>query len=241
MTKQHPGVRLAGLRGGQVKAAYTRLREAIVRGSLAPGTRIMETDVARWLDLSRSSVRTVLHRLQHEGFVEAHGDGPRSRLTVAPLTRDDFWELSEVVGEVEGLAAARVARRPSPDRRTIATNLRGINRRLAKAVRATPRDQLAVFRLDDEFHRTLVEAAASRRLNSLHHAVKPQLQRYEGVYFSMAERGEDSVKEHEAAIQAVEAGEPDRAHEAIRRNLVNAAAHLSQRIEALGERGAFGN
>ena len=112
-------------------------------------------------------------------------------------------------------------------------------RRLATAVKGVPRDRLVVFRLDDEFHSRLVESAASRRLSLLHHAVKPQLQRYEGVYFSMAERGDDSVREHEAVVEAIEAGDRTRAHDTIRTNMMNAAEHLSRHIESLGERGVF--
>lgn len=221
-----------------MQEAYLALRGAIIRGELSPGNRLLETDLARTLGLSRSSVRTVLHRLQHEGFVEATG-GPRTRMTVRPLTRDDFWELSEIVGELEGLAAQRVAGLATAARKRAAGDLRECNRRLAEAVRASPRDHGRVFHLDDEFHQRLVEHAGSSRLSALLQAVKPQLQRYEGVYFTMAERAPSSVREHDAAIDAIETGDVAAAHDAIWTNLVNAAKQLIRRIDSLGERGTF--
>jgi DNA-binding GntR family transcriptional regulator len=230
---------LAGLRGRQAHDAYAEIRRAIVEGSLAPGTRLLETDLAGHLAISRSSVRTALHRLQHEGFVDASATSTRSRLTVCPLTGEDFWELSEIVGELEGLAAERAANLPPAERRELVTALRGINQRLANAIGAKTRNRSMIFSTDDEFHNTLVNGSTSRRLRILHQAVKPQLQRYEGVYFTMAERIEDSVKEHEAAVDAIEAGRVTAAHQAIRRNLMNAAAYLARRIEERGEVGAF--
>ncbi|MFB6240160.1 MAG: GntR family transcriptional regulator, partial [Gemmatimonadota bacterium] len=50
---------------------YTRLRELIVRGQLAPGSRIIETDVAERLGVSRTPVRSALQRLEQEGFIES--------------------------------------------------------------------------------------------------------------------------------------------------------------------------
>lgn len=229
---------VAGLRGQQAQEAYAQIRQAIISGSLAPGTRVLETELARHLAISRSSVRTVLHRLQHEGFVDA-SNSARSRLTVCPLTRDDFWELSEIVGEIEGLAAQRAANLHSLARKELVADLRRINRRLADSTAGKAKNRSVIFHLDDEFHNRLVAGARSRRLRTLHHAVKPQLQRYEGVYFTMAERAKNSVEEHNAAIDAIEAGQAMRAHDAIRRNLMNAADHLARYIEELGERGAF--
>jgi DNA-binding GntR family transcriptional regulator len=237
--KRAPIVHLSQLRGQQTRGGYEEVRQAIIEGSLAPGARLVETDLAHDLGISRSSVRTIIHRLQQEGFVDASSTSARSRLTVCPLTREDFWELSEIVGELEGLAAQRAAALPAPARRTLVAELRRINQRLADTVREEPRDRFRIFQTDDEFHNTLVAGANSRRLRILHHAVKPQLQRYEGVYFTMADRVKDSVREHAAAVDAIAQGRGMPAHGEIRRNLLNAAHFLARRMEQRGEVGAF--
>ena len=236
---QDPNV--AGLRGQQMRDAYDQVRQAIISGSLAPGARLVETDLAHDLGISRSSVRTILHRLQQEGFVDASSSSTsaRSRLTVNPLTRQDFWELSEIVGELEGLAAQRAAALPAPERRQLVADLRRINQRLAELLREEPRNRFLIFQADDELHNTLVAGAGSLRLRILHHAVKPQMQRYEGVYFSMADRIKDSIREHAAAIDAIAQGKAMRAHEGIRKNLLNAAHFLAARMEERGEVGTF--
>src|SRR5688572_14725654 len=84
---------------------YQKLRQLIIDGRLAPGTRVIETDVAERLGVSRTPVRGALQRLQQEGYIIASGTGQQSRLAVAPLTQEDARELFAIVGEIEGLGA----------------------------------------------------------------------------------------------------------------------------------------
>src|SRR5690606_3496565 len=97
--------RTRDLRNDRVSQAYRQLRELIIWGRLAPGTRIIETDVAARLGVSRTPVRSALQRLQQEGYIVASGTGQQSRLAVAPLTREDARELFAIVAEVEALGA----------------------------------------------------------------------------------------------------------------------------------------
>ena len=100
-------------RGDRVTLAYQKLRELIVLGRLAPGTRIIETTVAARLGVSRTPVRAALQRLQQEGYVVVTSPGQQSRMSVAPLTQEDAIELFGMVSAVEGLAANGAARRPA--------------------------------------------------------------------------------------------------------------------------------
>src|SRR5688572_4028025 len=95
--------------GSRPDQVYARLRDLIVQGSLGPGSRIVETEIATRLGVSRTPVREALQRLQQEGFVIGAPGAQQSRLTVAPLTRDDVHELLDIVGALEGLGAYRGA------------------------------------------------------------------------------------------------------------------------------------
>jgi Transcriptional regulators len=92
--------------GSRPEQVYLRLRELIVHGLLAPGSRVVETEVASRLGVSRTPVREALQRLQQEGFVVGAAGAQQARLTVAPLTRADVHELLNIVGELEGSARA---------------------------------------------------------------------------------------------------------------------------------------
>src|SRR5258705_385629 len=99
---------------------YERLRALIVDGRLAPGARIVETDVASRLGVSRTPVRGALQRLQHEGYVVDSPTLQQTRPTVAPLTSEDALDLFLLVGALEGLAAFRAALGAPADRSALA-------------------------------------------------------------------------------------------------------------------------
>ena len=80
---------------------YERLRELIIDGRLAPGARIVETDVAARLGVSRTPVRGALQRLQQEGFVVDSPTLQQTRPTVAPLTSEDARELLLEFGDID--------------------------------------------------------------------------------------------------------------------------------------------
>src|SRR6266566_2602141 len=113
--------------GSRPEQVYSRLRDLIVQGLVAPGSRIVETEIAARLGVSRTPVREALQRLQQEGYVIGNPAAQQSRLTVAPLTRDDVYELLNIVGALEGLGARHAAMRPTADRRSLVQQLRALN------------------------------------------------------------------------------------------------------------------
>src|ERR687889_2594538 len=103
------GVPATSRKRARPQQVYERLRELIIDGRLAPGTRIVETEVAARLGVSRTPVRGALQRLQQEGYVVDSPTLQQTRPTVAPLTSDDARDLFLLVGALEGLAAYRAA------------------------------------------------------------------------------------------------------------------------------------
>lgn len=219
---------------------YEQLRQLIVHGRLAPGSRLVETDIAARFEVSRTPVRGALQRLQQEGYIVDSPSMRQSRPTVAPLTREDASELFGLVGTLEGLAARLAAELPDTKRAELVEQLRSTNQEF-KRVSQTPRpDHRRLFELDEQFHGSYVDAAAGPRLLALHHAVKPQAERYERLYVSFL-TGElmTSVDEHDAIIDAIESGRPAAAAQAVRTNWDNAATRLGRVIEHAGERGRW--
>lgn len=230
----------AGGRGESVNRAYDQLRELIVHGRLAPGSRIIESDIADRLGLSRTPTRSALHRLQQEGYVVALDRTKERRLHVSPLTQSDAMELFQIVGQLEGLAVRAVAVRPGSEREEIVSRLRAFNADLATAGRATSIDPRQLFDLDVDFHRTYLEVGAGPRLLALHNAVRPQAERYARLYvYSLADEIATSVTEHETIIRCIESGDADAAELAAAGNWRNAASRLSKVIGAHGEWGSW--
>ena len=226
--------------GSRPEQVYQRLRELIVQGLLAPGSRVVETEVAARLGVSRTPVREALQRLQQEGFVVGAPGAQQARLTVAPLTRADVHELLNIVGELEGLAARWAAGLALPDRRALASELQGLNAEFYSTGKATPIDHGRLYEADERLHRKIVEACAGPRLIALHDSVKPQAERYIRMYISMLTTDiEASVAEHDAIINAIDAAEADAAQHAVQANWRHAADRIAKVIEIAGERGSW--
>lgn len=227
-------------RGESIGWAYDQLRELIVRGRLAPGTRIVESEIAGRLGVSRTPVRSALHRLQVEGYVAAANRAKEQRLIVAPLTQEDARELFQIVGQLEGLAARCVAELPSPGRAVVAHRLVELNDALARAARERRPDPMRIFDLDTAFHRAYVVGAGGARLQALHDAIKPQSERYIRLYISsLVDEIDTSVAEHALIIDHIAAGRPLKAQAAVDTNWRNAALRLGSVISAFGERGSW--
>ena len=227
-------------RGERPLVVYEQLRDLIVHGHLAPGGRIVESDVAARLGVSRTPVRGALQRLQQEGYIVDPAGGRLARPTVAPLTSEDARELFHMVAEIEGLAARWAAGHPTAERRTLVRTLRALNADFRREGQIRRPDFNRLHNLDSTFHRSYVEAGAGPRLLQLHTTIKPQAERYERIYLSLlAGDLQTSVAEHEAIAAAVERGDADAAQRAVQTNWRNAAARLERVIDRAGERGSW--
>jgi DNA-binding GntR family transcriptional regulator len=226
--------------GSRPDQVYARLRDLIVQGLLSPGSRIIETEIAGRLGVSRTPVREALQRLQQEGFVTGNPGSQQSRLTVSPLTRADVHELLNIVGVLEGLGARSAALLDQSRRRKLAGELRSINAEFHKAGEHKPPHHSRLYDADDRFHRCIVEANGGPRLLALHDSVKPQAERYIRMYISML-TGEigTSVDEHQSIITAIESGDAVSAQSAAVLNWCHAADRLGRVIELAGERGSW--
>jgi DNA-binding GntR family transcriptional regulator len=227
-------------RGDRVVQAYDRLRELIVWGRLAPGTRIIETDVAARLGVSRTPVRGALQRLQQEGYIIASGSGAQSRLAVAPLTKEDARELFGIVARVESLAARWAAGRDGAVRRQLIEELETRNRELLEEANQQRPDHQRLFDIDQQFHQAYVNAGGGPRLRALHAAVKPQTERYIRLYVSaLVDEIDKSVAEHARVLDAIREGDGPAAESAVEQNWQNAVDRLCSVIDSLGERGSW--
>src|SRR5215471_12055158 len=86
----------------QTGRALLELRELLLKGEFHPGERLSELQLVARLGVSRTPVRLALHRLAHEGLLEAT---PSGRSIVREFTISDVWDAIELRGVLEGTAA----------------------------------------------------------------------------------------------------------------------------------------
>lgn len=148
--------------------AYDLVRRSILEGTLQPGTRIVESELARQLGVSQAPVREAVKRLVHEGLVTSM---PRRGSYVRQISDEEAGHAREVRGLLEETAA----------RQAVMHFDEGVRARLEELVAgmreaAASGPDLAAFRvLDMAFHRSVIELSGNTFLPRLWAVMEPSL------------------------------------------------------------------
>jgi DNA-binding GntR family transcriptional regulator len=198
-----------------VTSSYDALREAIVRGDLAPDARLVESDLSTTFDMSRGAVRTALIRLEQDGLVVRE---PHRGARVRRVSDEEAVEILQARAVLEGLAVRQTAERIDDA---------GVAR--LQACLAHQRelldygDLLGASDANAEFHATLLELSGHATAVRLIHSLNAQTVRYQYRTILIPGRPAASVAEHEAIVKAVSAGNSTEAELSMRRHLFNVA------------------
>lgn len=189
--------------------AFRMIRDAIVDGTLSPGERLNDLELAQWLGVSRTPVREALARLEEAGLVRTK---PGRYTMVSPLDLRALRGAQSVTTAMHELAV----REALPNLSAAELDaMRAANARFAEALRAN--DVTAALAADDEFHGVTVAASANAALQSVLEQFTPALRRLERLRFaSLSGRG--SIAQHERIIALCEAGDVEGAVAATRIN-----------------------
>lgn len=205
-----------------VDEVYRVLLDAISEGSIAPGTRIVQEEIAEQLAVSRSPVLQAFRLLKKDGLVE---DAPGRGLQVTPLDATRIGHLYELRGALDSLAARLAARKKIRIDKALVAN----GRKLSKG-----NDVRAMIEADMAFHTAIYAASGnplivdSARLHWMH------LRRVMGAVHQVAGQRKSVWDEHAAIAEAIAQGDEELAAklslkhtEFARENLVR---HMSETI-----------
>lgn len=142
--------------------AAVQLRRSILKGELAPGSRLGEVELAAQLGMSRTPIREALRSLSAQGLVEIL---PNRGARVVQWSAADLQETYELRSMLESHAARRAAPRISTDAITLLDSL--CDDMDACAHRGDGVELAQLTDLNTRFHRTILEAADSPRLTSM--------------------------------------------------------------------------
>lgn len=146
---------------------YGLVRRAILDGSQAPGSRLVESEIARQLGVSQAPVRDAIKRLVHEGLVTSL---PRRGSYVTQVSEDESKISRRLRAAVEQVGAELLVESVRPEQ---LEELRLIAQRMVKAAEKTDRAELRL--LDLAFHRTALEFAGSPLLVRVWSIMEPSL------------------------------------------------------------------
>ncbi|WP_197037969.1 MULTISPECIES: GntR family transcriptional regulator [Actinomycetes] len=183
--------------------AYEEIRRQIVDLRLAPGSRLVERDLAAELDVSRIPLREALQLLQQDGLVVLV---PRQGAIVSPFSENDVRDLFDVRESLEVLAARLAAERADEE------GLARLSEQLEAARTATlKRDRPAIAAANAKFHQMIVDLSANPLLESL---LRPLEARTQWLFHLTKDRDPGrQCHEHEEILAAIAAHDADRAAE----------------------------
>jgi DNA-binding GntR family transcriptional regulator len=197
-----------------------KLRMAIYRGELAPGQRLVESELAQTYVTSRGAVREALALLQNEGLVTRQ----RNRSAwVRPITIEEAIEILEVRGVVEGMCAAMAAAQAT---KTDHQELRRMADEMVDAVKNG--DVLTDSRVSDQVHAKIREIAGQRTAAGIIDRLRHQGVRYQFHVSLLPGRLAQGAKEHLDIIDAVIAGDPATAEQLTRDHFATVIDALRQ-------------
>ena len=195
------------------------LRDAIRRGILEPGERLMEVQLAEELGISRTPVREAIRKLEQEGYVIML---PRRGTYVSDVSVKDVKEIFEIRSALESLAAELVTLRIEPDEldklRTLLTEIEG------QIERKDSMDKIVAT--DVKFHGLLYQVSRNERLVAIISNLKEQLARFRTLSMSYPGRLQETLQEHRAMVEAIAAGDVDAARDAAERHMEQAEETL---------------
>jgi DNA-binding GntR family transcriptional regulator len=199
------------------------LQDAICDGTLAPGERITQEDVAARLAVSRQPVLQALRLLKADGFVQ---DAPGRGVRVAPLEASAVQQLYQVRSALDALAARCAAQRHAQLDPGLITHGR-------KA--AAGRSVQPMIEADIAFHEAIYNASGNPHIAQAARAHWRHLRRVMGAVLQLDHQRDAVWAEHEAIAQAIKAGDADRAVALINHHADSAGRHLAARLVQLIE------
>jgi len=188
------------------EVVYVALREAIIKNQFKSGERLMETELADEMMVSRTPVREAVRKLQSEGYVIML---PRKGTYVTSLTIQDVNDVFEIRGALESMAAARAAERASGEE--IAEIRKFIE---SEAVLWDSTDLARTIRCDIQFHSMVYRASKNTKVENLINDLREQTQRLRSSTLSRPGQVRFALEEHRQILSAIEARDAEGARDA---------------------------
>lgn len=203
-----------------VDRVYQALLGAISDGSLAPGARITQEEIAHQLAVSRQPVLQALRLLKQDGLVL---DAPGRGVQVAPLDAAGTAAVYQVRGALDALAARLAAQHGTP-----------LDPALVERGRAAARgrDVRAMIEADAAFHNAVYAAARNPLIVRSAHLHWAHIRRAMGAVLQASTLRETVWDEHAAIAEAIAAGDATLAERLMRDHDERASDHITRHLDA---------
>ena len=206
------------------EVVFNTLRQAILKGELKPGERLMEIALAEKLGVSRTPIREAMRKLELEGLVVMI---PRRGAQVANITEKDLNDVLEVRIALENVAIEKACARMSEEEMSrLWLAAKEFEHTIAEG------NLVKLAEADVAFHEIIYQASDNKRLIQVLNNMREQIYRYRVEYLKEDEARNRLVEEHEEITQAIRERDVKKAQELSFEHLENQRMGIIQAIRA---------
>ena len=203
---------------------YT-LRQAILKGEMEPGERLMEIQLAKKLGVSRTPIREAIRKLELEGLVIMI---PRRGAEVAGITEKALRDVLEVRRSLEELAIElAVARMKEDDIKALEAA------RIEFREALNTNDMIRIAQADEKFHDVIYAGTYNDKLVQLLNNLRDQIYRYRLEYIKDVGKRQLILIEHENILNAVKTRNLELGRRAMREHIDNQEITISRKLNSL--------
>jgi DNA-binding GntR family transcriptional regulator len=193
---------------------FASLRDAILNGHFEPGQRLVEKELAKQMDISRTPIREALRKLELEGLVAYT---PRKGVVVVGVSSQDALEIYTICAVLEGLAARLAASNRSEEE---LTDLKKILSEMKKCIEKNNINRLIT--LHANFHHSCARASKSPRLYQMITSLRDYVKNFTEISYYLPGRLRYGWEEHQGIVEAIDKKDDDLAEYAARNHLMQA-------------------
>lgn len=211
-----------------VDIVYNSIKNRILESQYLPNEVLVESTIAKELNVSRSTVKKAMLKLENDYLVKIENN---KSTTVRSVTKEEALYLLEIRERIEGLIAYKVAELDNiaeyPEMIEVMKMIDEMKKVLECGNLSEHSD------INDSIHSVLYSLCPNREAIRLLDQINLQLRRYNKRTILISGRQENSYKEHEAIIEAVINGDKDGAEEAMRTHIRNIRKTIEDNYEVL--------
>jgi len=205
---------------------FNTLRQAILKGELEPGERLMEIQLADRLGVSRTPIREAIRKLELEGLVLMI---PRKGAEVAKISEKSLRDVLEVRRSLEELAIELACQRMTD---TDIEELARAQDAFRSAIETG--DAMTIAETDEHYHDLIYNGTGNARLVQILNNLREQMYRYRLEYIKDAAKRQILILEHDHILSALINRHTAEAKAAIREHIDNQEITVSKNIKEQG-------
>jgi DNA-binding GntR family transcriptional regulator len=202
---------------------FENLRQAIIRGDVAPGDRLVESRIAGVLDISRTPVREAIHKLEREGLLLKL---PHGGFTVVHLSREDIEETFGIRCVLESYAARLAAQNHREE------DLIPLEEKIREFHAYRSKGRLEELpRINTEFHNLFYALSRSPKLIKLINDLRDQIYRFRRILLKMDRMARTSNEDHRNMLEAIRQRDVDRVEKLVQEHITRGKKIVLKALE----------